>query len=265
MSHFQTSLLCETFYYFQSCVVSLILKMKFENVLAEVDGFGKFQIWMILMMVIPRVTLPFHFLLNNFIAVVPSHRCDISSLDDGGIFGNLSQTEKLVVGVPVQEDGTPSSCQMFTELQYHLLLNSSNVTDLPTVSCQNGWVYDFCNMFIPQAMGLYRTVVGALGKMFAEAAFTTAFLYTTELYPTVLRQNGLGYSSFMARLGVSVSPMILLLEEVWLPLPSTVFFLVAFTAGFSALFLPETKNISLPETVEDVEQMRRRSISTSNE
>ena len=122
--------------------MSLVLEMKFENVLAEVDGFGKFQIRLVLMVMLPRMALPLHYLMNNFIAFVPSHHCNISSLDDGGIFKNLSQREKLVVGVPMQEDGTPSSCQMFTELQYHLLLNSSNVTDLPTVSCQNGWVYD---------------------------------------------------------------------------------------------------------------------------
>lgn len=36
-------------------------------------------------------------------------------------------------------------------------------------------------------MGAYLTAVGAMGKMFAEAAFTTVFLYTTELFPTVIR------------------------------------------------------------------------------
>lgn len=32
-----------------------------------------------------------------------------------------------------------------------------------------------------------RTCVGVVAKGFSEAAFTTAFLYTAELYPTVLR------------------------------------------------------------------------------
>ncbi|CAJ1052324.1 solute carrier family 22 member 7-like [Xyrichtys novacula] len=116
--------------------------MKFEDVLAEVNGFGKFQIRTVLLTVIPRISLPLHFLLNNFIAAIPPHHCDISSLDDGGIFRNLSQAERLVVSIPVQEDGTKSSCQMFTEPQYHLLLNSSNITELQTVPCQDGWVYD---------------------------------------------------------------------------------------------------------------------------
>lgn len=32
-----------------------------------------------------------------------------------------------------------------------------------------------------------RYVVAIIGKGFSEAAFTTVFLYTTELYPTVIR------------------------------------------------------------------------------
>lgn len=116
--------------------------MKFENVLSDINGFGKFQKMIILINFLSRFTLPCHFMLHNFIAAVPSHHCDISSLDDGGIFRNLSLSEKLTVSIPVQEDGTLSSCKMFAELQYQLLSNYSDITDLPTVSCQNGWVYD---------------------------------------------------------------------------------------------------------------------------
>ncbi|KAF3852341.1 hypothetical protein F7725_005696 [Dissostichus mawsoni] len=116
--------------------------MKFENILADIDGFGRFQIMIIVISFIGRFTLPCHFMLNNFVAAVPSHHCDISSLDDGGFFSSLSQAERLIVSIPVQEDGTPASCQMFAEPQYHLLLNSSNIIEVPTVPCQNGWVYD---------------------------------------------------------------------------------------------------------------------------
>ncbi len=76
------------------------------------------------------------------------------------------------------------------------------------------------------------------------------------LYFWLHRQNGLGYSSVMGRIGVSVSLVIMLLEEVWDHLPRIVFSLVAFTGGLSSCFLPETRNIRLPETIEDVEQTR---------
>ncbi|XP_017263797.1 solute carrier family 22 member 7 [Kryptolebias marmoratus] len=534
--------------------------MKFDNVLAEINGFGKFQIRTLLLLVIPRLSLALNFLLNNFIAAIPSHHCDISSLDDGGIFRNLSEQEKLVVSIPIQQDGSLSSCRMFAEPQYHLLFNSTNTTDLHTVPCQHGWKYDnttfkttlatewdlvcekksmnratatiffmgvmagaaalgylsdrsgrkitllvsniitavfgfasafsynfsmfaamrfftgfglsgiiivsvvlciewvdikhrtlvsvlltmswsfstsllpavaylvndwryliatvttpvlvaiiswwwvpesarwlisngkvnsahfylskcakfngreefmadlkpevlskiiivedenrkysfvdlirtpnmrqlalltgilwfgvactyygisfnidgfgvniyltqfiygiievpakvfiilfvdklgrrlteagtlsltglciFCSMLTPQDQGTARTALGALGKMFSEISFTTVYLYTAELYPTVMRQNGLGYCSFMARIGVAVSPLIMILEDTWSYLPGTLFTLLALSATLSTFFLPETANIRLPETIEDVEQTRRRSIPTSDE
>ncbi|XP_068178779.1 solute carrier family 22 member 7-like [Antennarius striatus] len=116
--------------------------MTFESVLAGINGFGTFQKMILTMIFFSRFSIPCHFMLNNFIADVPSHHCDFSSLDDGGVFRNLSMEEKLVVSIPVQEDGTPSSCRMFAEPQYHLLQNSSNSPDARTVPCQTGWVYD---------------------------------------------------------------------------------------------------------------------------
>ncbi|XP_031613777.1 solute carrier family 22 member 7-like [Oreochromis aureus] len=523
--------------------------MKFENVLADINGFGRFQIMIIVISFIGRFTLPCHFMLNNFIAAVPSHHCDISSLDDEGIFMNLSRTERLLVTIPVQQDGTPSSCQMFQEPQYHLLVNTSHITDAHTVPCQNGWVYDnttfkstltsewdlvcdrrgknkatatiffvgvmfgamafgslsdrygrrimllvsyvsgmvfavasafstsyvmftvlrfltgfcitgivivsavlsvewvdiehrkivgvidslswtfgnivfsliayfvndwrrliisvtlplilaiftwrwmpesarwliangkleqaqmylkkcanmnrreesihtlktetlstivttekrdrtysyldlirtpemrklamrtgilwFCiattfygisfkitgfglniyltqftyalielpaklavlyllekigrrrtvvgtlllaaiclgiNIVIPKEMSVATTVVAIIGKGFSSASFATLVLYSSELYPTVVRQNGMGYNSFMARFGVAVAPMILLLDDVWTELPQVVLCFVAVLGGIVARTLSETRNRCLPETIEDIEQ-----------
>ena len=116
--------------------------MKFEDLLLDINGFGKFQIILLVISFIGRFTLPCHFMLNNFITAVPSHHCALSSLDDGGIFGNLTQEQRLVVSIPLQEDGGPSSCEMFPEPQYQLLFNSSNMTNTARIPCQNGWVYD---------------------------------------------------------------------------------------------------------------------------
>lgn len=116
--------------------------MKFEDVLAAVNGFGRFQMMVVLISFVSRFTLPCHFFLNNFIAAVPSHHCDLGLLEDGGRYGNLTRAQKLLVGVPVREDGTPDSCRMFLEPQYGLLINSSRRAAAPTVPCRSGWVYD---------------------------------------------------------------------------------------------------------------------------
>lgn len=116
--------------------------MKFESILEEVNGFGPFQLLTLILVTVPRIVMPAHFLLNNFIAWTPPHHCDISSLDGEGLFGNLSREQRLAVSVPLGRDGNPGSCEMFAEPQLQVLNNRSGAADLPTVGCRSGWVYD---------------------------------------------------------------------------------------------------------------------------
>ncbi|NWX12057.1 S22A7 protein, partial [Aegotheles bennettii] len=109
------------------------------------------------------------------------------------------------------------------------------------------------NVIIPKSFTSLRSVVAIMGKGFSEAAFTTVYLYTSELYPTVLRQNGMGYTSFVARLGGSLAPLVFLLDEVWRSLPQVTYCGVAVCCGSVAFLLPETFNVRLPEGIEDVE------------
>lgn len=129
-----------------------------------------------------------------------------------------------------------------------------------------------------------RATVAILGKGLSEASFTTIFLYTAELYPTVIRweykplfphvflcvlhlfislffirvirQNALGYNNSMARVGVSVAPLILLLEDVWTVLPQVIICLIPIACGLLTLLLPETQGVRLPESIDDVENQR---------
>lgn len=98
------------------------------------------------------------------------------------------------------------------------------------------------------------TALVVVGKTFSEAAFTTAYLFTSELYPTVLRQTGLGLTALMGRLGASLAPLAALLDGVWLLLPKVAYGGIALVAACTALLLPETKKAQLPETIQDVER-----------
>lgn len=112
----------------------------------------------------------------------------------------------------------------------------------------------FANMFVPTDMQTIRTVLACLGKGFTSASFTTVYLYTGELYPTVIRQTGMGFVSTMARVGSMAAPAVLILDEVLPALPSLVYGGSAVLAGCFACFLPETLNMPLPDTIEDVEE-----------
>ncbi|XP_077437634.1 solute carrier family 22 member 7-like isoform X5 [Vanacampus margaritifer] len=109
------------------------------------------------------------------------------------------------------------------------------------------------NIFVPEDVWQLRSAVAILGKGLSEASATTIILYTHELYPTVLRQTGLGFTSVLSRVGVSVAPLVLFLEDVWSVLPQVVLCVGAFFCGLLAMLLPETLDLKLPETVQDVE------------
>lgn len=122
---------CSSFTSLQRC------NMKFEDLLEELDGFGRFQKMIVFLSFIGRFTLPCHFLLNNYIGAIPPHHCHLGSVD-----GNLTQKQRMAISIPKQEDGTFTSCHMFSEPQFHLLDDESNFTNALVVECQNGWTYD---------------------------------------------------------------------------------------------------------------------------
>uniref|UniRef100_A0A8C5TH04 Uncharacterized protein n=1 Tax=Malurus cyaneus samueli TaxID=2593467 RepID=A0A8C5TH04_9PASS len=115
--------------------------MKFEDLLLETGGFGRFQILILAMLCFPRINLPMHFLLHNFLAATPAHHCAIPHREE---FVNLTTEEILLISIPREPDGTFSSCQMFSQPQFHLLLNSSLQPENRSIiqHCQHGWVYD---------------------------------------------------------------------------------------------------------------------------
>ncbi|XP_054424746.1 solute carrier family 22 member 7 isoform X2 [Pteronotus mesoamericanus] len=111
-------------------------------------------------------------------------------------------------------------------------------------------------LLLSSEMVSWRTALAVLGKGFSEAAFTTVYLFTSELYPTVLRQTGMGLTALVGRLGGSLAPLAALLDGVWVSLPKLTYGGIALLAACTALLLPETRKAQLPETIQDVERKR---------
>ncbi|XP_061461715.1 solute carrier family 22 member 6-A-like [Rhineura floridana] len=109
------------------------------------------------------------------------------------------------------------------------------------------------NIFIPQDMRNTRTAFAVFGKGCLAASFNCIYLYTGELYPTVLRQTGMGLTNTMARLGGMVAPVAKMSSEYVPFLPHIIYGVAPIVSGIAALFLPETRNVPLPETIGQVE------------
>ncbi|XP_058271440.1 solute carrier family 22 member 6 isoform X2 [Hemibagrus wyckioides] len=110
------------------------------------------------------------------------------------------------------------------------------------------------NLLVPFEMQTLRTSLAVIGKGCLAAAFNCCYLYSGELYPTVVRQNGMGWVSTMARLGAMVAPVVLLCSETVIWLPGFIYGGAPVLSGIFAYFLPETLNIPLPDTIQDTEE-----------
>ncbi|XP_064143966.1 organic anion transporter 3 [Loxodonta africana] len=107
--------------------------------------------------------------------------------------------------------------------------------------------------FVPSDLQTLRTVLAVFGKGCLSSSFSCLFLYTSELYPTVIRQTGLGLSNLWARVGSMMAPVVKILAEVQPFIPNVIYGGMALLGGSAALLLPETLNRHLPETLEDMD------------
>uniref|UniRef100_K7G0V3 Major facilitator superfamily (MFS) profile domain-containing protein n=1 Tax=Pelodiscus sinensis TaxID=13735 RepID=K7G0V3_PELSI len=113
------------------------------------------------------------------------------------------------------------------------------------------------NIFVPQDLKTLRTVLAVFGKGCLAASFNCVYLYTSELYPTVVRQTGMGLTNTMARLGSMTAPLAKMLEDYMPSLPLIIYGGAPIISGITAAFLPETLNVPLPETIEEVERQSK--------
>ncbi|XP_024430213.1 organic anion transporter 3 isoform X2 [Desmodus rotundus] len=120
-------------------------------------------------------------------------------------------------------------------------------------------------IFVPSDLQALRTVLAVFGKGCLSSSFSCLFLYTSELYPTVIRQTGVGMSNLMTRMGSMMAPLVRITAE-WHPfIPNVIFGTIAILGGSASLFLPETLNQPLPETLEDMEKWSPRAKEAKQE
>ncbi|XP_077988630.1 organic cation transporter protein-like [Glandiceps talaboti] len=99
------------------------------------------------------------------------------------------------------------------------------------------------------------------GKLCITASYSVVYLFTVEMYPTPLRTIGIGLCSTFARFGGILAPQMLLIGSIWEPLPIIIFGVCSILAGSLALWLPETRNRKLPETMQEGENFGKKSVS----
>ncbi|CAI9731808.1 organic cation transporter protein-like [Octopus vulgaris] len=102
----------------------------------------------------------------------------------------------------------------------------------------------------------FPLILVILGKFGIAAAFASVYLLSAEIFPTVVRANGLGVASVSARIGGIIAPFILQLSAYikWLPL--SIYGVLSVMSGMLLLLLPEPKDKDLPQTFEDLDNWK---------
>jgi MFS family permease len=100
---------------------------------------------------------------------------------------------------------------------------------------------------------LFIFAVGARGAIFA--AFSVIYIYTPEMYPTVIRSIALGACGSVSRIGGMATPFISnMLESIDSRIPMIIYSLVCILSAILVLFLPiETNGKKMSETIEEKE------------
>ncbi|GFT45234.1 organic cation transporter protein, partial [Nephila pilipes] len=93
------------------------------------------------------------------------------------------------------------------------------------------------------------------GKFFNSASFDTVYIYTAEIFPTVVRNVAVGSSSTWARIGALVAPFIRQVADVTHhSVPMAVPGGLSIISGLLMLLLPETLGKKVPDTLEEGER-----------
>ncbi|XP_068094729.1 solute carrier family 22 member 13-like [Hyperolius riggenbachi] len=117
---------------------------------------------------------------------------------------------------------------------------------------------------IPKTLPVVTTVLAVIGKFAIAGSFSICYIYAAELFPTVIRQNGVGLCSMTARVAGIIAPLISLLSKYHPAIPMAIYGSGPVIGGFLCCLLPETRNRDLQDHTQEANGIPR-SYATSDE
>ena len=108
------------------------------------------------------------------------------------------------------------------------------------------------------------TTLQLLGKFCISSSFTIIYIHSNEIFPTTIRNSGMGIVGMSARFGGILASHVVKLGVIQKNLHFLALGIVCTTSGILTLQLPETKDLSLPESIDDLLSRRVHIVSVQS-
>ncbi|XP_012264112.2 solute carrier family 22 member 5-like [Athalia rosae] len=112
-------------------------------------------------------------------------------------------------------------------------------------------VFCILTVYVPAGTWNLPLIIFLSGKFCITMSYRMVYIFTTEMFPTPLRNSLLSFCSMIGRIGSMIAPQTPLLARIMPSLPLLSFGVVAISASFLSLILPETLGVKLPDTVSE--------------
>ncbi|XP_036325811.1 organic cation transporter protein-like [Rhagoletis pomonella] len=112
-----------------------------------------------------------------------------------------------------------------------------------------------CTVFVNSERYYLQLSLFLVGKLAITAAFQVLYFFTSEIFPTNLRNSLMSFCSMIGRFGSMVAPQTPLLVKYYENAPAILFAACALVSGCLSLLFPETSNTILPTTVHEANKI----------
>jgi len=107
--------------------------------------------------------------------------------------------------------------------------------------------------FVPVDYQMTQLTIGLIGRMTVNGAYFTCLQYGSEIFPTVIRGQGIALCEIVGGIAIFLSPAVVYLGKVSPVLPLLILGLCSMLGALATFFLPETAGMALPQTLKDGE------------
>ncbi|XP_036702415.1 solute carrier family 22 member 4 isoform X3 [Balaenoptera musculus] len=109
---------------------------------------------------------------------------------------------------------------------------------------------------VPADYNFLSIGLAMLGKFGITSAFSMLYVFTAELYPTLVRNMAVGVTSMASRVGSIIAPYFVYLGAYNRVLPYILMGSLTVLIGIITLFFPESFGMTLPETLDQMQKVK---------